>query len=74
MSRHIIIDPAAPMASLRAAAGITKAEMARARGVTAPTIDSSEAAGAGVRLSTLLEAVEAVGARIEIHLVTKERP
>lgn len=68
-ARSTVLDPAAPMASLRAAAGLDKASMARARGVKPPTIDGSEDAGGGVRVSTLCEAAEAVGGRIEIRFV-----
>lgn len=67
MSRAV--DLGAPMRSLRDAAGLTIAEMARVRGVAPPTIHDSEAAGDGVRLATLAEAARLCGFRLALRLV-----
>lgn len=64
-----VLSPLVPMATLREAAGLTKAAMARARGVTPPTIDDSEAAGGGVSVATLAKAAEALGGRLELRYV-----
>ncbi len=68
MTRPMTLDPAAPMRSLREAAGITIAEMARRRGVAAPSIHDSERDADRVRVSSLLSAAEACGLEVEIRV------
>lgn len=63
------LDPSRPLASLRSAAGIggeplPAADLARARGVTAPTVSQAEGRGAGISLRALRAYVEALGGRL----------
>jgi len=66
MSRPIPLDLASPMRSLREAAGLTIAQMARARGVPAPSIHDSERTLP--RLATLLSAAALLGLDVEIRV------
>ena len=68
MSRPIPLDPAAPVASLLAAAGVTPAELARRRGVTQPTVSDSISAGPRVSVAILLATAEACGMDLEIRV------
>ncbi len=64
--RPTVLDPAAPMRSLREAAGITVAEMARRRGLARQSIADSEE---GLpRLATLLEVADLCGLDVEIRV------
>jgi transcriptional regulator with XRE-family HTH domain len=62
------LDPAAPMRSLREAAGLTQEAMAAARGVAQPNVSRAEASGDGVRLRDLAEVAAAVGLALEIRV------
>ena len=72
MGRAHHIDLAAPMRSLRETAGITIAEMARRRGVKAPSIHDSERDGAQVRLASLVAAAAVCGLDVEIRVRVRE--
>jgi transcriptional regulator with XRE-family HTH domain len=62
------LDPAAPMRSLREAAGLTQEAMAEARGVAQPNVSRAEGVGDGVTLRALREAARAVGLALEIRI------
>jgi DNA mismatch repair protein MutH len=68
------LDPAAPMASLRALSRLTMTEAAEARRVAVPTQHKAEHGGAGVRLETLLAAADALGFTLEIVARPKKKP
>lgn len=72
--KTIPLDPNAPMASLREAAGLSKAEMARVRRVRPPTVNYSEDAGGGVRVETLVKAAAALGFELRLTVVKKDEP
>lgn len=60
------IDLARPLASLREAAGMTSAELARRRGVRPPSQSEAESLGSKIRFETLLGAAQAAGGELEI--------
>lgn len=68
----ITIDPAAPMRSLREAAGLSQRAFAEARGVAQPTQSNAETAGDAVSLRVLREAAKAAGLEIEIRVRRRE--
>jgi len=65
-----ILDLANPMRSLREAADLTKAAMARARGIRPPSVADAEASGGAVSVDKLVEAAASVG----LELVISVRP
>lgn len=70
--KTISLNPDAPMTSLREAAGLSKAEMARVRKVRPPTVNNSEDAGGGVSVETLTKAAAALGFELRLIVVKKE--
>ena len=68
------LDPAAPMASLRALSRLTMTAAAEARRVAVPTQHKAEHGGARVRLDTLLAAADALGFTLEIFARPKRTP
>ncbi len=69
MGEELVIDVAHPMRSLRAALGMTAEKVAAARGMGVVGVYGAERRGAGVRVSTLVEAARALGYRVEVRLV-----
>ena len=59
--RAVTLDPAAPVRSLREAAGLSQRDLAAARGVSQHTVLDAERAGARVQLETLAAYAEAAG-------------
>ncbi len=70
--RRTVLDLAAPLRSLRVAAGLTLSEMAEARGVAVPSEHQAEGQGDVIKLATLLAAAEAAGLDVEIRVVKKK--
>ena len=64
------LDLAAPIASLRAATGLSQTELARRLGAASRgTVYAAERNGDGVQISTLIRYAAAAGGHIEIRFV-----
>lgn len=72
--KRIFLDLAAPLASLRAAAGMTQAQIATARGVSRPAVTQAEGAGAAVSIAILAATAEAAGMTLTITVEPKSNP
>lgn len=73
-----LLDPHAPLRSLRSLAGIggvplSPTGLATARGVKAPSVHDAERAGAGISVATLRAYVEALGGTLEIRVTLPGR-